>query len=208
MTTSPGKPTRILFFGDSITSMGMDDGGYVHRIQSYLVKAGKASDYELIGAGVSGDKIYDLYFRIEEDVLAKNPDVVVVFEGVNDVRHKKINGTGTDLNKYEKFYAAILRKLRARRDLKLILVTPACSGEKMDNANPLDEDLNQYCDVIRRLSNEYSCQLLDFRKIVQQYQSIHNTQNMEFGLLTTDSVHLSDLGNQLLADELNTILKL
>lgn len=201
------KPTRILFFGDSITSMGMDEGGYVNRIQKRLIDNGKDSAFEIIGAGISGDKIYDLYFRLEEDVLAKDPDVVVVFEGVNDVRHKKINGTGTDLHKYEKFYAGILRKLKAR-NFEVILVTPACIGEKKDNGNPQDEELNLYCDVIRALSAEYGCKLLDFRKKVQAYQATHNTQNLDFGLLTTDYIHLSDLGNQLLAEELSAILGL
>jgi len=38
-----------------------------------LAAKGLSSQYELIGAGIGGNKIYDLYLRHEEDVLAKNP---------------------------------------------------------------------------------------------------------------------------------------
>jgi lysophospholipase L1-like esterase len=56
--------------------------------------------------------VYDLYLRLEEDVLKKRPDVVVIWIGVNDVWHKTILGTGTDADKFEKFYTAIINKLK------------------------------------------------------------------------------------------------
>jgi hypothetical protein len=33
---------------------------------------GKIDNYEFIGAGIGGNKVYDLYLRMESDVLAKN----------------------------------------------------------------------------------------------------------------------------------------
>ena len=65
---------------------------------------GLASKYELIGAGIGGNKIYDLYLRHEEDVLAKNPNIVIIYVGINDVWHKLGAKTGTDYDKYLKFY--------------------------------------------------------------------------------------------------------
>ncbi|WP_315822065.1 hypothetical protein [Paraflavitalea speifideaquila] len=50
---------------------------------------GVQDKYELIGAGIGGNKAYDLYLRMEEDVLAKDPNTVVIWVGVNDVWHKK-----------------------------------------------------------------------------------------------------------------------
>lgn len=199
------KATRIVFFGDSITRMGVDLKGYITMIQKHLYDTGNTK-IELLEAGVGGDKIYDLYLRVGKDVLEKKPDRVVVFEGVNDVRHKTI-GTGMDLIKYEKFYRAVIIKLQEQVS-ELILVTPACIGELKNGANPQDEDLELYCDVIRRLAIEYQLRLLDFRKRVLEYGAIHNEQNAASGLLTTDQVHLSDSGNQLLADELIDILEL
>ena len=82
------KKTRIVFFGDSITQAGVNKGGYIDRIQTAINSKGEQSKYELIGAGIGGNKVYDLYLRMEDDVLLKSPHVVVIYVGINDVWHK------------------------------------------------------------------------------------------------------------------------
>lgn len=194
------KKTKIVFFGDSITQMGINKGGYIDRIQAAINDKGLQNKYELLGAGVGGNKVYDLYLRLEEDVLAKKPGLVVIYVGINDVWHKT-SGIGTDIEKFEKFYVAIIKKLQAKK-IKLALATPACIGELKNNANPQDDDLNKYSDVIRKLAAMYQCKLVDLRAMWQQYEEKNNTENKMQGLITTDRVHLSDTGNQLVADEM------
>jgi lysophospholipase L1-like esterase len=50
-------------------------------------------------------------------VLSKNPDIVVIYIGVNDVWHKRSTGTGTDADKFEKFYKALIAKIQAKNAL-------------------------------------------------------------------------------------------
>jgi lysophospholipase L1-like esterase len=195
------KPVRIIFFGDSITQMGIDPGGYIDRMNKSLQSTGKAGSFELIGAGIGGNKIYDLYLRMDEDVLAKSPDKVFIWVGVNDVWHKSSMGTGTDADKFEKFYEAVIRKLEAR-NIKAILCTPATIGERTDYSNQQDGDLNKYSTIIHSLATKYNCQLCDFRKIFHDYNLLHNPDNLEKGILTTDGVHLNEKGNQLVSDTL------
>ncbi|HQX73502.1 MAG TPA: GDSL-type esterase/lipase family protein, partial [Chitinophagaceae bacterium] len=112
MAFTPQKKTKVIFFGDSITELGVKKDkyvGYIVRMDSMLKAVKKDDQYELIGSGISANKVYDLYLRLEEDVLGKNPDIVVIYVGVNDVWHKTLLGTGTDPDKFEKFYNAILR---------------------------------------------------------------------------------------------------
>lgn len=199
------KKTRIVFFGDSITQMGVNKGGYITRMQEMLQKNGTASQYELIGAGIGGNKVYDLYLRMDEDVLAKNPDVVVIWVGVNDVWHKASYGTGTDADKFEKFYAAIIKKLQAR-NIQVVLCTPAAIGERTDFSNQQDGDLNQYAGIIRRISQTYNCKLVDLRKAFLDYNLQNNKDNKESGILTTDRVHLNDKGNTLVAEKMMEVL--
>ena len=198
------KKKRIVFFGDSITQMGINKGGYIDRIQTAIIDKGTQNKYQLIGAGVGGNKVYDLYLRIEEDVLAKKPSMVVVYVGVNDVWHKT-SGIGTDIEKFEKFYVAIIKKLQAKK-IKVALTTPACIGELKNNANPQDDDLNKYSDVIRKLASTYNCSLIDLRAMWQQYEEKNNRENKVQGLITTDRVHLTELGNQMVADEMMKVL--
>ena len=84
---SKQKKTKVIFFGDSITQAGVQPGGYITKVDSICKADGKGNNYEFIGAGIGGNKVYDLYLRIEEDVLLKNPDVVIIYIGVNDVWH-------------------------------------------------------------------------------------------------------------------------
>src|SRR5262245_41634210 len=116
----PQKKTKIIFFGDSITRNGADTGGYIRRIDTMCRKEGLGDKYEFIGSGIGGNKVYDLYLRMDDDVLAKNPDVVIIYIGVNDVWHKASAGTGTDADKFERFYNAILKKLKDK-NIKIIL---------------------------------------------------------------------------------------
>lgn len=108
------KEKRVIFFGDSITQAGAAPGGFIPRIDSMCKLENKSDQFEFIGSGISGNKVYDLYLRLDDDVLARNPDVVVVFIGVNDVWHKVTSGTGTDADKFEKFYDALVRKLKEK----------------------------------------------------------------------------------------------
>lgn len=201
------KKTKIVFFGDSITQAGVNKGGYIDRIQNFINQRSLQEKYELAGAGIGGNKVYDLYLRMDDDVLAKDPQVVVIYVGINDVWHKTSHGTGTDLDKYEKFYVAIIKKLQAK-GIRVAVCTPTVIGEKKDNANPQDKDLNAYSEVIRRLATTYSCTLIDLRKIFASYEQANNNDNKESGLLTTDRVHLTDAGNQLVADEMINALSI
>ncbi|MEO6758420.1 MAG: G-D-S-L family lipolytic protein, partial [Saprospiraceae bacterium] len=69
------RPLRVIFFGDSITEAAVHPGGYIRQMQDLLTGQNKPEAYELIGAGIGGNKVYDLYLRLEEDVLDKKPDV-------------------------------------------------------------------------------------------------------------------------------------
>lgn len=191
---------KVIFFGDSITQAGVNPGGYVVRIDSMCKAQGK-NNYEFAGAGVSGNKIYDLYLRMEQDVLSKKPDVVVIYIGVNDVWHKSSSGTGTDADKFVKFYQAIIDKLKAQ-SAKIILCTPAAIGEKTDFSNSQDGDLNEYSKIIRSLATKNSLPLVDLRQAFLDYNLKNNKDNKDRGILTTDRVHLNANGNQLVADEM------
>ena len=199
------KKTRIVFFGDSITQAGVGATGYITKMGEMLKQRGIDTNYELIGAGIGGNKVYDLYLRMEEDVLAKYPDVVVIWVGVNDVWHKRSYGTGTDADKFEKFYNAIIKKLQAK-NIKVLVCTPAAIGERTDFSNELDGDLNKYSSIIRDIAKNNHCGLIDLRKFLLAYDLANNKDNKDRGILTTDGVHLNETGNKAVAEEMMKVL--
>jgi lysophospholipase L1-like esterase len=199
------KPLKVIFFGDSITQAGVNKGGYITKMGETLTKNNLKDRYELVGAGIGGNKVYDLYLRLEDDVLSKQPDVVFLYVGVNDVWHKSSYGTGTDADKFVKFYEALIKKIQAA-NAKVIVCTPAVIGEKTDHSNQQDGDLNKFSQLIRDIAKKQNLPLCDLRKAFLDYNLKNNPDNKESGILTTDRVHLNEIGNQLVADEMMKLL--
>jgi lysophospholipase L1-like esterase len=199
------KTMKVIFFGDSITEAGAKPGGYIVKMRDQLVQRRLEGDYELIGAGVSGNKVYDLYLRLQDDVLAQKPDIVYIWIGVNDIWHKVRSGTGTDADKFSKFYTAIINDLLDKH-IRVILVTPAVIGEKTDFTNQQDGDLNAYSQIIRNLAQKWHCGLVDLREDFHNYELKNNPGNKESGILTVDGVHLTEAGNQFVADRMMAAL--
>jgi len=202
LTSMTFKPKRIIFFGDSITQQGVSKKGYVTLIKQSL----DSTNYNVIGAGIGGNKVYDLYLRLEDDVLNKKPDLVVIYVGINDVWHKQSSHTGTDYDKYLKFYQALINKIQGVGS-KVVLVTPSVVGEKKDGTNELDADLNKYAAGIRELAAKNNLPVCDLRKIFTEYEAKNNSEDKEKGVLTVDRVHLNETGNKLVADELLPLVK-
>ncbi|MEO6638285.1 MAG: GDSL-type esterase/lipase family protein [Ginsengibacter sp.] len=198
------KKKNILFFGDSITKRGLQPGGYITKLRQMLDSDNSITGYELSAAGVDGNKVNDLFVRIDNDVLAKNPSIVVLWVGVNDVWHK-LSGAGTAAGDFEKTYSAILKRLQSQ-GVEVLLATPPVIGEKKNNANMQDDDLNLYSKIIRKLSDQYNCKLVDIRKAFVEYDNDNNPENKNSGILTIDGVHLSNKGNALVAEKMMEVL--
>ncbi|MBM3970141.1 MAG: SGNH/GDSL hydrolase family protein [Planctomycetes bacterium] len=195
---------RIVFLGDSITQGGAGPNGYVTMIRQALDKKHADLKIEVIGAGISGNKVPDLQRRVDKDVIAKKPTIVVIYIGINDVWHGEkdpARGTMPDA-----FVAGLKEVIGKCRDAgaTVVLCTPSVIGEKLDGANSLDAKLEQYSDLSRGLAKELKLPLCDLRKAFLEHLKAHNKDNAERGILTSDRVHLNLAGNQFVAD---TMLK-
>ncbi len=200
-STSP-RSKRIIFFGDSITQAGVQGDGYIKLLKTEYDQ----NQFEFHGAGIGGNKVYDLYLRLDKDVLAKDPDLVFVYIGINDVWHKVLTKTGTDYNKFLGFYEAIIVKLKTKGS-QVVLCTPTVIGEKPHGLNDLDTELDKYAQGVRYLAQKYHLPLCDLRAAFMNYLEKNNTEHLEQGILTTDKVHLNAAGNRLVADTMKPFLK-
>jgi lysophospholipase L1-like esterase len=194
------KGERIIFLGDSITAGGVRPTGYVTLVKNALNEKHKDLGVEVIGAGVSGNKVPDLQRRLDKDVLAKKPTLVVVYIGINDVWHgEKDPARGTMPDKYEAGLKEVIGKIKDAGG-RVVLCTPTVIGEKKPGTNSLDAKLDQYADISRKVAKETGVPLCDLRKAFQDYLTKHNADDKDKGVLTTDRVHLNDAGNKLVAD--------
>ena len=204
------QPTKIVFLGDSITQQAEDfEDGFISLIRQNLIQ----DKFELVGKGISGNKVSDLLTRYKSDVLDLNPDLVFIYIGINDVWHKYDFGTGSDIDLYEKGLRAIISDIKSLGS-KIVLCTPTVIGENtgdfelgnqfknVETMEKMNGDLDTFSDVVRKLSNEYETELLDLRKIFMDYLAENNLNNDAAGILTTDGVHLNGQGNKLIADQM------
>ncbi len=194
------KGDRIVFLGDSITAAGAGANGYVTLIRKALAEKYKDLDLQVIGAGVSGNKVPNLQARLKKDVLARKPTLVVIYIGINDVWHgEKDPSRGTPKDKYEAGLKDIIGQIKQEGG-RVLLCTPSVIGEKRDGANTLDSRLDEYSDISRKVARETKVQLCDLRKAFLDHLKEHNPDNKEKGVLTSDRVHLNAAGNRFVAD--------
>ena len=86
------------------------------------------------------------------------------------------------------------------------MCTPGVIGERTDNSNQLDGDLNLYSKWIRDFSAKNNLPLVDVRKFFMDYNTLNNPTNQESKILTTDRVHLNEKGNAVLAEAMWNVL--
>ena len=191
------KGDRVVFLGDSITQAGAGPGGYVTLVREALDKEHKDLGIEVIGAGISGNKVPDLEKRLDKDVLDKKPSVVVIYIGINDVWHSQ-SGKGTPKDIYEKGLRSLIARIKDAH-ARPVLCTASVIGEKTDGSNPLDKMLDEYCEISREVAKDTNTQLIDLHKAFLKHLEASNKENKDKGILTSDTVHLNAAGNQFVA---------
>lgn len=128
----------ILFQGDSITDAGRNrvaaeepnrhpplGNGYAWLAAASLLVDRPKDDLTIYNRGISGNKVYQLAERWQEDCLDLKPNVLSILIGVNDIWHQlggKYDGT---VEKYEQDYAALLERTKvALPEVKLVVCEP------------------------------------------------------------------------------------
>ncbi|MEN6625529.1 MAG: GDSL-type esterase/lipase family protein [Candidatus Sumerlaeia bacterium] len=80
IVNNPPPAGPIVALGDSLTfGFGADKGG------SYPEQLGKLIGRAVVNRGVNGDKIADAAARLDKDVLALKPSIVIILLGGNDI---------------------------------------------------------------------------------------------------------------------------
>ncbi|MCK5852702.1 SGNH/GDSL hydrolase family protein [bacterium] len=132
------KGSTILFQGDSITDMGRDrknhnpndlralGAGYPSHISGHLLGQHPEQAYNIYNRGISGNKVFQLADRWQEDCIDIKPDILSILIGVNDIWHT-LSGNYAEgsVEKYEKDYRDLLERTRkALPKARIIICEP------------------------------------------------------------------------------------
>ena len=184
-----GQDTRIVCFGDSITGAYYHTGGvraWCDMLGLALQQANPRANLEMINAGISGHTTVNALARIDKDVIAKQPHLVVVMFGMNDV-------TRVPLAEYRRNLRSIIARCR-ESGAAVVLCTPNSVYE--NQARPNDR-LAEYSDAVRELADELSLPLVD---CFNAWQKRRNDDPAAWMLMMSDTIHPNMNGHRFFAE--------
>ena len=153
---------KILFQGDSVTDAGRDRNDCHHLGNGYpkfaaeLIKAAHPStEIEFMNFGVSGNRTCQLFDRLYAEGIVQQPDIISILIGINDIWHRYGgNRIETTDEQIETNYRAILTRLRAQTNAKIVMLAPyLLDCEKVDH---MRDELARLLPIIRRLADEFA----------------------------------------------------
>ncbi|MDP6939850.1 MAG: SGNH/GDSL hydrolase family protein [Planctomycetota bacterium] len=195
---------RIVLLGDSITH----GGHYVASFQNALWCLMPEKNLSFFNAGVSGDVAANALERLDAEVIAQRPNVVTILLGMNDAGYQAFNEEL--LANYRRDMTAIVKRLRAETEAKLVLLSPTYFDQQQvpdGGADHLDYNgtLVRYGEVCLQLAKEYRCHFVDLNSPLRQATARLRRQD-EKATLVPDAVHPAEAGGMVMAHAMLTSL--
>src|SRR5262249_10457969 len=197
---------RIIFFGDSLTALAGQEApkthvtkGYVRLVRETLKETHKDKSIDVDWVATGGHTVPDLLKRVDKDVIAKKPTIVVIQIGCNDARRipKETFKAGLE---------ELIDKLR-KADIRVIQCTLTSVGERQDGTNKDDPKLDEFAEIERQVAKAKDVALNDLRKAFVAHWRAHNPDNKASGILTYDGNHFNDAGHKFVAEQMLKMFK-
>lgn len=192
---------RIIFFGDSLTYLaGKEEPkdrvtkGYVRIVRDALEATHKDKKLDIDWVATGGHTVPDLLKRVEKDVIARKPTIVVIQIGCNDARRISAETFKSSLEE-------LIDRLQKEK-IQVVQCTLTSVGEKHDGTNKDDPNLDKFAEIERQVAKEKNVPLNDLRKAFVDYWKKNNPDNKGSGILTYDGNHFNDTGHRFVAEQM------
>src|SRR5688572_11925420 len=181
---------RIIFFGDSLTALAGKEApkehvtkGYVRIVRETLETKHASKNIEVDWVATGGHTVPDMIKRVDNDLLAKKPTIVVIQIGCNDARRIPKETFKTSLE-------ALIDKIQ-QAGVQVVQCTLTSVGEKHDGTNKDDPKLDEFAQVEREIAQAKKVPLNDLRKAFLAHWKANNPENKPNGILTYDGNHFN-----------------
>jgi len=187
---------HCLFLGDSITDANhffsdhpLGDG-FVSLIGNQL----NPVHYQLCNRGHDGFTVEQLWRMISRDTFDNNWDFITILIGVNDIPVEVYTNRNRIPQEYESYYRQLLTYVRRSSNARLILIEPFLF-EQPAIYKSWQIYVQMESQIIQTLAQEYDALFLPTNQTLQEACA-------KWGIasVTLDGIHLTDFGNQLLAN--------
>lgn len=204
----------ILFQGDSITDAGRDrnlrlpndpralGNGYVLHTAAELLNGNPKKNLKVLNRGISGDKVFQLASRWDDDTISLHPTILSILVGVNDYWHiAKHNYAGT-IKTYRDDYQTLLNKTMDKLPgTRLIIGEPyALQGGVV--ARSWFPAFHEYRYIARELADKYNATFMPYQSIFDEALKL-----APWSYWTIDGVHPSLAGTALMSAAFQSLIK-
>ncbi|HHW45901.1 MAG TPA: SGNH/GDSL hydrolase family protein [Clostridiales bacterium] len=196
------KNDVVLFQGDSITDCGRNRDnlydlgvGYPLVISSLLYSKLADLNLKFINKGISGNRVYDLRNRWQQDCLDLKPTVVSILIGINDTWRRYDSNVESPIKDFTECYRSLLTDVKEKLGARIIIMEPFLIPNAPEK-KVWREDLDPRIQAVRELAIEFDATFVPLDgPFTAAY--IKNKGNY----LSGDGVHPSYAGHGLIARE-------
>ncbi|WP_207652209.1 SGNH/GDSL hydrolase family protein [Clostridium oryzae] len=202
----------ILFQGDSITDgnrykkkeelwdlnhhMGH---GYAYMVNGKLGTIYTDKDLTFVNRGISGNRIVDVFARLEEDIINIKPDIISFLVGVNDVYAEIDSQSGTKPKMFEAVYCLMLDAIKERLPQSELVICepfilPVGNVEKEREA--WEAVMSPLQAIAKRVAEDYNAIFIPLQGIFNDLCKLREPSYWSW-----DGVHPTVCGHQIIADE-------
>lgn len=122
-----GEELTIAALGDSFTYGWGVTKGYLCCLREMLSEKYPVAKLNLINGGSPGDTARGGVYRVWQDVIRHNPDLVIIQFGLNDLF------SGFDINEFYQNLMRIVKEIQEKTESEIILVTSTTVEDKEQN---------------------------------------------------------------------------
>ena len=187
---------NCLFLGDSITDAGhlFDPANLGEGYVSVLAEMTAADQCILCNRGHDGFTVEQVLRMLKRDGIEKHWDIISLLAGVNDIPVEVYTSHHRIPDEFSQYYTEILEFLSLRTNARMILIEPFLFSipQEYQNWQPY---LQMESSIIRNLALRFDAALLPANEILNHAASIHGVRQ-----ITVDGIHLTSLGNRILAE--------
>ena len=215
---------RVLYIGDSITDGGWGRSGgsakaskdrnhtdlnhvyghsYMMLCAAYYQSQWPDSNWQFWNRGISGNTLYEMADRWQDDALALQPDVISILIGTNDVAAyeptckkdgKAFTVEDFDYSRWEQRYRHLLDTTRkVLPNVDIVLCTPFVGKSRGWARIAVTDSLAQ---IVRKIANDYSAVLVPFDNLFAKLQKSEPTEKYWIW----DGIHPTAAGHQRMAE--------
>lgn len=215
---------RVLYIGDSITDGGWGRSGgsakaskdrnhtdlnhvyghsYMMLCAAYYQSQWPDADWQFWNRGISGNTLFQMADRWQEDALSLTPDVISILIGTNDVgayldeckkSGKAFTIEGFDYNRWEQKYRHLLDTTRTvLPNAELVLCTPFVGKSTGQVRMTITDSLAQ---IVRKIADDYKAVVVSFDQLFTNLQKSEPTPKYWIW----DGIHPTAAGHQRMAE--------